>query len=122
MRAIGLTLFILLSISLFAQKMDLIESTEDVIDRARTELDAAMSAPEGEFYLWGQEKGIRGEYIIDLTIREKGEVATVFCQGNEGGTIGSQNLLKDHLKEFKFGFKMPKGKSYKFQYRFIFVN
>jgi hypothetical protein len=57
---------------------------------------------------------------MDITIREKGEVAAVFCAENENGSITSQNILKDFIQSYVFNFKMPKGKRYKFQYEFKF--
>lgn len=103
-----------------AQKKELIEYQDDIIKRATYELDSAMKAPEGILFLFSQKKHIHGTYVIDLTIREKGEVASVYCVGNEGGSIESQNILKDFVKNFVFNFKMPKGKRYKFQYEFKF--
>ena len=57
---------------------------------------------------------------MDITIHEKGKVATVFVVSNKGGAIKQQNLVKDFVKEFRLSFKMPKGKDYKFQYIFKF--
>jgi hypothetical protein len=106
--------------SLSAQKKGLIEYQDDIIKEAKHELDSAMIGPEGALYIFYQKKNISGSYIMDLTIREKGEVATVFCVSNDGGNITSQNILKDYLQNLVFDFKMPKGKRYKFQYEFKF--
>ena len=116
--------FTVLSVLFFfsaqAQKKELIEYQDDIVKRATFELDSAMKAPEGILYLFAQKKKITGNYVMDLTIREKGEVAAVYCVGNENGSIESQNLLKDYVKNLLFNFKMPKGKRYKFQYEFKF--
>ncbi len=118
--------FVIISILIFssllsaAQKKELIESNDEIIREARVELDSAMKAPEGVIYLFGQKHDIHGNYTIDITIREKGEVASVFTVGNTNGTISSQNILKDYIQNFKFNFKMPKGKRYKFEFVFKF--
>lgn len=112
--------FIFTFFSLSAQQKVLIEYQDDIIKQAKLELDSAMMAPEGILYLFSQKKNISGSYIMDLTIRERGEVATVFCVSNEGGNITSQNILKDYLQKLVFSFKMPKGKRYKFTYEFKF--
>lgn len=109
-----------LSLSTWAQKKILIESKEEIIETATKELTQAMQPPEGSLYLFQQEFAIKGEYIFDITIREKGTVASVFVAGNEGGSIQQQNLVKDKVKAFEFSFKLPKGKTYKFQYIFDF--
>ena len=103
-----------------AQKKQLIEDRTEITEAATAELDRAMEAPEGRLYLFRVEYPITGSYTFDITIREKGDVASVFALGNEGGSINSQNSLKDFVSEFEFGFKMPKGKRYKFQYIFNF--
>ena len=106
--------------SLFAQKLDLLETKDQVVERAKMELDEAMKPPEGSIYLFAQKNNIVGEYTFDVTVHEKGIVATVFVVGNKDGDIKAQNKLKDFIYAFKFKFKMPKGKSYKFQYVFVF--
>jgi hypothetical protein len=108
----------ILTVSAFSQKKVLIEDPEKVMAEAIAEIEEAMKAPEGEIYLFVQENNIKGSYDFDITLREKGEVASVFVRGNEGGTIKMQNSFKDFIKELKFNFKMPKGKSYKFNYVF----
>lgn len=116
--------FIILIVSTlaFGQKKALIEEYSKVVDAAKIELDESMKGPEGNLFLYKQEYGISGTYDFDITLHEKGLVATVFVKGNEGGTIKMQNKLKDFVKAMKFGFKMPKGKDYKFNYVFNFNN
>lgn len=114
-----ITLIFVSSIA-FTQKRATIETKYEVIEAAKMEFNQAMQAPQGEFYLFKQENNITGEYTIDITIHEKGKVATVFVVSNKGGTIKQQNLVKDFVKEFRLSFKMPKGKDYKFQYIFKF--
>lgn len=113
-------LLILLFSGLYAQKKILIEDTQKVIETAKAELDEAMKAPDGNLYLFAQKYQITGSFEIKLTIHEKGKVATVFVEKNEGGSIKSQNMFKDYLMKQKFNFKMPKGNDYKFNYTFNF--
>jgi hypothetical protein len=115
-----LFVFGFLTLASFGQKKVLIESKDKIIEQATKELDAAMQPPEGTLYLWKIENNIKGEYIIDITIREKGDIASVFMAGSEGTDIKMQNLVKDKIRLFEFSFKMPKGKTYKFQYIFKF--
>lgn len=111
---------IFLGISVFAQKKELIEDKDLIIARATAELDSAMMAPEGSIYLWTQKNPIKGEYIFDISIWQKGTVTSIFAVGNNNGTIDGQNRLRSFLMNFQFNFKMPKGKSYKFRYAFVF--
>ncbi|MCB0805258.1 MAG: hypothetical protein KDC05_05620 [Bacteroidales bacterium] len=108
--------------SSFAQKKKriLIESADQVITEAVKELDEEVQGPEGKIYIFMQEYSITGKFTFDITIHEKGYVATVFVVENDGGSIQSQNRLKDFIKDYRFWFKTPKGKDYKFQYVFNF--
>jgi len=113
-------LLIVLGFNTFAQKLELIEDKDLIIERANAELDTAMAPPEGPVYLYTLKHPIKGEYTYDISIWEKGIVTSIFAVGNNNGTIDSQNRLKDFLMTFKFNFKMPKGKSYKFRHTFVF--
>lgn len=104
----------------FSQKLELVEDKNEIIRRATEALDQSMSAPEGLMYVFAKEHSLTGEYTFDITIREKGEVATVFVVNTETTNLNAQNMIKDKVKSLKFNFKMPKGKSYKFQYKFNF--
>lgn len=110
----------LLAISTHAQKEKkiLLESKEEIVEKAMETLDKGMNPPEGLIYVFKMENDIKGEYVFDITIHEKGKVATVFCDSRDGGDIKSQNKLKDFIKDYSFNFKMPKGKKYKFRYKF----
>jgi hypothetical protein len=120
MRIALLFVFSLFTLASFAQKKVLIESNDEIISQASKELTEAMKPPEGSLYLWKVENNIKGEYIIDITIREKGDIASVFMAGSNGADIEMQNRVKDKVRLFEFNFKMPKGKLYKFQYLFKF--
>lgn len=118
--------FILLIIALFSlnsglqaqKKLPLLESKNEIIQRAIAELDSAMQAPKGELYLFIQKYQIKGEYTMQLTLRDKGKVVSVFVADKNNADIPSQNRLKDRLMKFKFQFKMPKNKDYKLNYHF----
>jgi hypothetical protein len=115
-----ISLFFFFHQGLLAQDRKLIESKEEIIKQATLELDKAMEAPEGALYKFGQEKKITGEYTLQLTIRDKGNVVSVFVADKKDWNIPSQNSLKDKLLDFRFSFKMPKNKDYKFTYVFKF--
>jgi len=116
-----LAMLILISgINLNAQKPELIESKEEVIKLATLELDQAMASPEGSLYKFAQKYNITGEYTLQLTLRNKGQVVSVFVADKKDGNIPSQNSLKDKVLDFQFSFKMPKNKDYKFSYTFKF--
>lgn len=111
---------VLNTISSFAQKKILIEDSDAIIEAATRELDSAMQGPEGTLYLFAQNTPIRGVYTLDISIREKGQVSSLYIVGNEGGSIEFQNKLRSFMMDYIFHFKMPKGKIYKFRYTFHF--
>lgn len=115
-------LFITITMGLtsMAQKKVLIEDKDLIIERAKAELDSAMAGPEGSIYLWAQKNPIKGEYIFDISIWEKGTVTSIYVVGSNNGTIDAQNRFRSFLMGFQFNFKMPKGKSYKFRHSFVF--
>jgi hypothetical protein len=103
-----------------AQKPELIEIKEEVVKQANLELVQAMLPPEGALYKFGQKYKITGEYTMQLTLRNKGQVVSVFVADKKDGNIPSQNSLKDKLLDYQFSFKMPKNKDYKLNYTFKF--
>jgi hypothetical protein len=103
-----------------AQKPEIIELKEDVVKQATLEIDQALTPPEGALYKFGQKYKITGEYTLQLTLRNKGQVVSVFVADKKDGNIPSQNSLKDKMLDFQFSFKMPKNKDYKFSYTFKF--
>lgn len=117
-KIILLLLGLTIGASLSAQKKVLIEDDDKIIEAARLELDSAMMAPEGYFYLAGQKYAISGAYTFDITIFNKGEVVAVYAVQNNKGSIDGQNTLKSLVHNYVFNFKLPKGKRYKFQYTF----
>ncbi|PKP04551.1 MAG: hypothetical protein CVU14_00130 [Bacteroidetes bacterium HGW-Bacteroidetes-9] len=111
---------LLLAIATFGQKKQLVEYRDNIVAAALVELDSVSSGPEGTLYKQVAESGIHGQYVFDITLREKGVIATVFVVNDGINPINMQNRLKDIVKRYRFSFKVPKGKSYKFQYEFNF--
>lgn len=109
-------LFFIVVFPSFSQKAVLLTDKEEIISQAKKELDAAIQS--GELKEFVTLNNIKGEYIFDITIHEKGKVLTVFVVSSDADEMSKQNLLKTKVREFQFNFKMPKGKSYKFQYIF----
>jgi uncharacterized protein YaiI (UPF0178 family) len=120
MRLILLLLATFSSIAVLAQRKEVIVTTDEVIKRACLELDQAMSSPDGSLYKFGTKYNISGEYTLLLTLRDNGQVVSVFVQDKKDGNIASQNSLKDKLLDFQFNFKMQKKKDYKLSYTFKF--
>ena len=102
----------------FAQKKLILEY-EAVVAAAKAELDTMMQ-PGGALQLESVKLNIKGEYVIDLTIYDKGKVLSVFMVSSDAGEIKMQNAAKDLIRRAVFNFKMPKDKTYKLQYTFNF--
>ena len=115
-----LFLLIMLGFTSFAQKKELLDDKDLIIERANAELDQAMTSPEGSIYLYTLKNPIKGEYTFDISIWAKGTVTSIFVVESKDGTIDAQNRFKSFLMNFQFNFKMPKGKSYKFRHTFVF--
>lgn len=114
-------MFVILSsffTQIYAQKKPLISDQDEIIKAAAAVFEESMTS--GDLYELKQEQQLNGVYIMDITVREKGEVSNVFVVESTGGDIKSQNTVKDAIKATKMNFKMPKGKSYKFRYKFNF--
>jgi hypothetical protein len=121
MKIIYITAFLIVtSFWLHAENRPLLESKEEIIRQANLDLGKAMTPPEGVLYQFGQKFNIKGTYTLQLTIRDKGNVVSVFVAEQKDGNIPSQNRLKDAVFAFRLSFKMPKNKDYKFNYTFKF--
>ncbi|MDZ4750386.1 MAG: hypothetical protein SGI87_02140 [Flavobacteriales bacterium] len=117
MKNLGLFLFLFLSFGFFAFAQ---VETEDILILAKKELDAACdSGTIREFVLKNE---IKGTYNFELTIKGKGQIVNMNIRNRgEYGTITQQNALKDFLmNKFRFSFKMPKERYFKFEYPFSF--
>ena len=117
-KTIGVLGFLLLTITVNAQKKPYYTEQEEVIEAAYKQLDYSMK--EGLLYEWKTERNPTGSYTMRLTIKGKGEVVTVSTVDRKEGDIPTQNSLKNFIKTYRFPFKMPKNKSYQFVYEFKF--
>jgi hypothetical protein len=115
-----ITIIILSGFGLKAQNRVLLEDKDEIIKQAILELDNEMTGPDGSLFKAGQKYKITGEYNLQLTIRDKGQIVSVFVADKKDGNIPSQNRLKDEVLALQFSFKMPKNKDYKFNYTFKF--
>lgn len=116
-----ISLGLLFSLSLFAfnakGQKKFYENEEEVIEAAYLALENSIK--EGDFDKFIEKYEIKGSFTFDITIKGKGEVASLMAVDREGEVM-DQNRLKDYLMGYRFPFKMPKHKSYKFQYQFKF--
>jgi hypothetical protein len=115
-----LILMITMGLTSFAQKKELIEDKDLIIEKAKAQLDLAMAPPEGSIYLYSLKNPIRGEYTFDISFNDKSTVTSIFVVESKDSTIDAQNRFNSFLMNFRFNFKVPKGKSYKFRHTFIF--
>lgn len=105
---------------LTAQSTELVSAHDKLVSQAISQLNSAMLPPKGELYIFATENKISGSFTFDLTIRKKGEMATVYVVSSENASILMQNQLKDYLKAFRFDLTVPKGESRKFRHSFKF--
>jgi hypothetical protein len=111
-------LVLLISQASQAQKKPFYNTQEEVIEAAYKAIDNSLKT-EGYLHEQNLEYSWKGTYTFNITIRGKGEVATVSI-AESGDDIKMQNQIKNVLKGMKFPFKMPKDHSYKFKYEFNF--
>jgi len=116
-RVILLLIVFWITQDLSAQKKAYLVSQDEVVEAAIKAIEESMQ--NGDFKKFVEKTGIEGSYTMDITIKNKGEVASVRTIEREG-EIKHQNQLKDFVVTYKFPFKMPKDKSYKFRYEFKF--
>ena len=120
MRKFSLILFLMMGIffsnDVLAQKKKTLTSYDDVVKIAKEQL--ATSQQSGKLAEYIIEHKIKGEFIFDITVGDKGKVMTVFAVTSDDDKYKTQNKLKDYLKTLKFDIKTAKGKLYKFQYTF----
>ncbi len=103
----------------FCQKKNLLQEYDHVVSQAKAELDSLMT-PGTAFLQQAAKQNIKGEYILDITVHDKGRVLSVFMVSSDADDIKMQNRAKDLIRTIEFGFKVPRDKTYKFQYTFQF--
>ena len=118
MKKISLFVLLLLMSNFVLSEKKLLLNYEEVVAQAKAELDSSMHA--GTLKDFAAKNRIKGNYVMDITIHEKGKVLTVFIVSGNADDINMQRKLKDFMIMFSFSFKMPAGKPYKFQYSFQF--
>jgi hypothetical protein len=120
-----IAMFLLAFVEQLQAQKNFYNTQEEVIEAAYKTLDNWMEsgelkeAIEKKLEKYTGESSLTGTFIYDITIRNKGEVASVFKVESDA-PIKVQNHFKDCLKALQFPFKMPKNKSYKFRYEFKF--
>ena len=116
-RFLALLLLVLLGTHASAQKKELIEDKETILARADEALAAAM-LPGGELLEAVLKERLIGTYAIQVSFRDKGDIASVFVVSAENGDIPSQNRFKDLVLQGRMPFKMPKGRQYNVTHTF----
>lgn len=116
--AIVMLLMVGISKQSLAQKNTSLTNPDEITAAAVKYFEYSLK--EGELFKLAEKHQITGAYEFDVTIRERGEVASVFVVDREGGSLAFQNLVKDAVMKLKLGFKMQKGKRYKVNYKFQF--
>jgi hypothetical protein len=101
-----------------AQPRPLISDYEEVVKTAKTGIDSSLQS--GYLHEMAVKHKIKGEYVMNVTIFDKGKVLSVFVVKSDSENIKQQNLVKDIVKGLEFNFKVPRGKNYKFEHTFKF--
>lgn len=95
-------------------------NADEIEAAVKTVLDKEMTSEDGVLLKFKQKNDATGTYNFDVTINDKGQVKSVFVVEKDGGSEELQNLLKDQVLKLKMGFKTPKGRRYKVNYKFKF--
>lgn len=94
-------------------------SDEELANKADSMLDKSLEDVNCKLYKEIQKQGIKGDYIMDITIvGPKGAVQTVFCESDAKTNIAMQNALKDLIRKQEFDLGLPKDRRVKFRYTF----
>ena len=117
MRILLTSFLALLTMAATAQKKELVQDKQEILDRAAAAFDAAMQ-PGGALYTAVSEEKLIGNYLLQVSFREKGDVSSVFVVTAEDHDIRSQNRIKDLVHQLELPFKMPKDKQYRIDHRF----
>jgi hypothetical protein len=120
MKKVTLLLFIfVVGISCtYAQKKKTLTSYDEVVTEVKKQLNESIK--NGAIAEYVTEQNLKGEYIYNITIGDKGKVVTVFAVTSDDDEYKDQNNFKDFLKTIKFEIRTAKGKLYKFEYTFYF--
>jgi len=108
------------SITMQAQLKKHYTNADEIKAAIKTVLTTEMTAEDGALAKFKEKNNATGTYNFDITINDKGQVKSVFVVERQGGSEELLNLLKDAVLKLKMGFKTPKGKRYKINYKFKF--
>ena len=111
-------LLVVSSLQVKAQKK--VYSTTDEVAEASAKVFIELMQPEGDLYKLKKDYQITGVYIMDISVGDKGRIVSVFSVNREEGSVDFQNKLRYSLMERKLGYKIVKGKRFKFRYKFNF--
>ncbi len=100
-----------------AQKKELLQDKETILARAAQLLDAEMRAG-GSLHAAVVKEKLIGRYVLQVSIRDKGDISSVFVVSAEGHDTRSQNRFKDLVHFTELPFKMPKGRHYRLEHTF----
>lgn len=114
---ITLLIFGSLSITASAQKKELLEDKETIMARAAQALDASL-LPGADLHKAIVKEGLIGKYVLQVSIRDKGDISSVFVVSAEAHDQRSQNRFKDLVHFQEMPFKMPKGRQYRIEHTF----
>ena len=114
---LSLLIGILLGMSVFAQKKELIQDKETILARAAETFDASLR-PGGSLYEPVIKENLIGIYVLQVSFGDKGDITSVFVESAEGGNIPSQNRFKDLVAKGRMPFKMPKDRHYRLTHTF----
>jgi hypothetical protein len=118
-KTITILLFALISVNVAAQKKPTLTDADTIVMTAKQQIE--LDLKEGSaFFEFVEKQKLVGSFDVDLTINEKGEVVSVFFQKKPDIEIKKLTYFREFLNEYKFNFKTPKGRKYKFNYQFNF--
>jgi heme exporter protein D len=112
-----LLVLLLLGSTTAAQKKELLEEKETILARAAQVLDAEMRAGRS-LHAAVVKEDLIGRYVLQVSIRDKGDISSVFVVSAEGHDTRSQNRFKDLVHFTELPFKMPKGRHYRLEHTF----
>lgn len=91
-----------------------------VIQEVQNQL-TVLCAENGELTEYCTKSGIKGEFVMDLTVQGKGKLLTIFMVASSVENVSYQNMLKNKLMELQFSnIKLPKNERVKFRHTLTF--
>ncbi len=114
-----LVVFLILAALPLKGQKPLISHQEDIIARATSELDSLFKTG-GPMQIEAAKRGLAGEYVMDITVFDKGKVQSIFVVSSNAINTEMQNRVKDFVRTVEFGFKIPKSTNCKVRYTFQF--